>query len=79
MATVYNARNEKVASFRTVESSIDYRKLPCPPGNHGVWKIVVEKAETGVLDDVWVQFGKELSGYVGFEPGKLLLVERRPR
>jgi hypothetical protein len=41
----------------------------------GFWKLVIERAEVGVIDDVWVMPGDELAGYFIFVPEQALIVK----
>ena len=81
VAKLFDPQNRAVATFRTVEQPEDKQTIDCRDNSGGHWKLVVNKADKGVLDDVWVEFGPELTGYCSLEPDKLLVVfpsEARP-
>lgn len=75
VATLFDPQNRSVAALRTVEQPIDQQTIDCRGHSNGYWKLVVDKADQGALDDVHIEFGPELTGYCSLEPGKLLLVE----
>ena len=75
VAKLFDPQNRPVATFRTVEKPIDKQTIDCRAHAGGHWKLVVTKADKGALDDVYVEFGPELTGYCSLEPDKLLLVQ----
>ena len=74
VAKLLNPQNRPVATFRTVERPVDKQTIDCGDNSGGHWKLVVNKADKGVLDDVYIQFGPELNGYCSLEPEKVLVM-----
>ena len=74
-AVLYNPANRPVATFRTVETPVDEKRIPAGEGAGGIWKLKIAKAERGYLDDVWVTFGKGLSGWFSLDPKRMLVVK----
>mgnify|MGYP001407909123 CR=1 FL=1 len=74
VAKLLDPQNGPVATFRTVERQVDKQTIDCPDNSGGHWKLVVTKADKGILGDVFVEFGPELTGYCSLEPEKLLVV-----
>jgi hypothetical protein len=75
VAALHAADGKPVAEFDCTRLSVDRKKLPVAPANAGWWKIKIDKAPSGALDDVWVRVGEELSGYFSLAPGQALRVE----
>ena len=75
-AELYDPANKLVKTLRTIESSID----TCSAKNHtnesGFWKLIISKAEKGILDDVWIRLDPKLSGYFSIDPRQLLIVKK---
>lgn len=63
-----------VARFRTVEKTIDTQVVKVGAGQAGVWVFVPETPEKGVVDDVYVKLGAQLSGHVSLDPAAALAV-----
>ena len=75
VAKLFDPQNRAVATFHTVEQPVDKQTIDCGENSGGHWKLVVDKADKGALDDVYVEFGPELTGYCSLEPDKLLRVQ----
>jgi hypothetical protein len=63
VATLYAPDGREAARFDCTAKSVDRQTIETRPGEAGFWKLVIEKADVGVLDDVWLMPGEELSGY----------------
>jgi hypothetical protein len=55
--------------------ALDRQEITARSGDMGFWKLVIEKAETGVMDDVWIMPGDGLAGYFSFVPKQALSVK----
>ena len=75
VAQLFDPQNQPVTTFRTVEQPVHQQTIDCRHKPSGHWKLVVNKADQGALDDVYVEFGPELTGYCSLEPAKLLMVQ----
>ena len=75
VATLYAPDGERVADFDCTSLSVDRKEIAVPAGSAGWWRLQIERAPTGVLDDVWVKAGEELSGYFSLAPAQALDVE----
>ncbi|MBL7224301.1 MAG: DUF4838 domain-containing protein [Candidatus Brocadiae bacterium] len=58
----------EAARFDCSAVSVDRQEIDAGDGGPGTWMLVIEEAATGVLDDVWVMQGAELSGYFSVDP-----------
>ena len=76
VATLHTPDERPAAKFECVQLSVDRQNIPITSANTGWWKMQIGKAASGVLDDVWINPGKELSGYFSLAPGQALRVER---
>ncbi|NLY00714.1 MAG: DUF4838 domain-containing protein [Rhodopirellula sp.] len=74
VATLYDPAGRQAAAMDCTAVSVDRQSISVPAGGAGWWKLVIEKAPTGAIDDVWVQPGKELSGFFSLEPARALSV-----
>ncbi len=74
LATLYAPDGREAARFDCTAKSVDRQKIALRPGGAGFWKLVIAKAETGVLDDVWVKAGPELTGYFSLSPQQAVSV-----
>jgi len=75
VATLYSPSGRVAAEYNCTQMAVDQQRISVQPGETGVWKLVPRVAETGVLDDVWVKPGEELSGFISFSPDEVLCVE----
>ena len=72
VATLYAPEGREAASYDCTAVPVDRKEIVVGAGDAGWWKLVIEEAETGVLDDVWVKAGEELSGYFSLVPAQAL-------
>lgn len=77
VATLYAPDGREAARFRAVEVPVDRQEIAVGAGDAGVWKLVIDAAETGVLDDVYVAPGDEIPGWFSPDPNAALSV--RPK
>ncbi|MHB8993656.1 MAG: DUF4838 domain-containing protein [Armatimonadota bacterium] len=75
-ARLYAPDGKLVTTFRTVEKTIDAQQIKVGEGQAGVWKIVIEKADIGIVDDVYVKLDDKLPGYFSMAPQSALSVIR---
>jgi|APSaa5957512622_1039677.scaffolds.fasta_scaffold07509_2 hypothetical protein len=73
-ATLFSPKGRAAAEFDCTQMEVDQQRISVSPGEAGIWKLVPREAATGVLDDVWVKPGKELSGFLSFSPEQVLTV-----
>jgi len=71
-ATLFAPSGEAIAEFNCTEVSVDRKEISVPHGRAGWWKIEIQRASTGALDDVWIKAGDELGGYFSLVPGEAL-------
>jgi hypothetical protein len=76
MATLFAPDGREVASFDCSLMPLDLQEITVGAGDAGWWKLVVSEAATGVLDDVWIKSGDELSGFFCIDPTRALSVRR---
>ncbi len=74
IATLYAPDGREAASFDCTAVPVDRKEIAVGAGDGGWWKLVIEEAQTGVLDDVWIKAGEELSGYFSLVPDQALSV-----
>ncbi len=74
LATLYAPDGREVESFRAVEMPVDRKEIAVGAGDAGMWKLVISEAETGVVDDVWVDLGDEIPGWFSLDPAQALSV-----
>ena len=74
VAKLYAPGGKLAASFRTVEKTIDSQEISVAAGQEGVWKVVFEKPDSGIVDDVYLKPGEQLSGYFSPLPLQALSV-----
>ena len=72
VATLYRPDGTEAAKYDCTAKSVDLQAVDAVPG---WWKLVIEPAPVGVLDDVYVMAGEELSGWFSTEPGGALGVK----
>ena len=75
-ATLHAPDGTQVATFLTARTTTDVQQVGVPAHQAGVWKIVVEPAEVGAIDDIYVKPGAELPGYFSLVPEQALSVAR---
>jgi hypothetical protein len=73
-ATLYSPDGKAVATFLTTTKTTDAQQINVPVGQTGVWKVAIEPADTGGLDDVYMKLGSELPGYFSLVPEQALSV-----
>lgn len=76
IATLYSPTGRKAALFDCTAKSVDSQTISVEADESGFWKLAIEKAPTGVLDDVWVRPREGLTGYVSLVPTQALRVTR---
>ena len=74
LATLFAPAGREAARFDCTATSVDRQAIAGRPGDAGFWKLVIRKAEVGVIDDVWIKAGEELSGYFSLSPEQALRV-----
>ena len=73
-ATLYDPAGQTVAEFDSSQLGVDRKAIqPAPPG---WWKLVVTKAATGVLDDVYVRLGAPVPSWLSLDPEHALAVRQ---
>lgn len=77
VATLYAPNGREVARFDCTTIPVDRKRITVPAGGAGFWKLVVEEAPTGVIDDVWILASQEIPGFFSLAPDQVLSV--RPR
>lgn len=75
-AKLYSPDGKLATTFRTVEKTIDAQQVKVGDGQAGLWKIVLDKADVGIVDDVYVKQGDQLPGYFSIVPQSALSVIR---
>ncbi len=73
-ARLYSPDGKEIASFLTTTKTTDAQQVNVPAGQAGLWKIVVARADTGIVDDVFLKAGPELPGYFSLVPAQALSV-----
>ncbi len=71
-ATLYSPNGRKAARFDCSAKPVDRKKVTVVPGETGFWKLTIERAKVGALDDVWILPGDGLSGYFSLVPDQAL-------
>ncbi|MBM3475697.1 MAG: DUF4838 domain-containing protein [Armatimonadetes bacterium] len=64
----------EAASFDCSAKSVDRQGVAVQAGEAGFWKLIIEKAPIGVIDDVYIQQGDELGGFFSLAPEQALSV-----
>lgn len=77
LATLYSPTGREAASFDCTTRPVDRQAVNVLEGEAGFWRLVVRKADVGVIDDVWVSTGEGLSGYFSLAPEEALSVWER--
>jgi hypothetical protein len=75
VGTLVSPAGLEVAQFDCTAKAIDEQEIRVPDGAYGWWKLRVEDAPTGVMDDVYVHLEAPLPGYVCMDPQAALRVE----
>lgn len=73
-AALFSPTGRAAATFDCTEIQVDQQRVEVRAGEAGLWKLVPRAGTTGVLDDIWIKPGDELSGYVSFSPSQVLTV-----
>lgn len=74
VGTLYAPDGREVESFRAVEMPIDRKEITAGAGDAGWWKLTIEQAEVGVIDDVYVNISNDLPQWFSPDPGAALSV-----
>ncbi|HAU38468.1 MAG TPA: hypothetical protein DCX07_12235 [Phycisphaerales bacterium] len=74
-AVLYDPSNKPAARFDTSAKGEDSQTVAAGQSDGGFWKLDLVPAKTGVIDDVWIELGKEIPGYVSPDPANRLSVE----
>ncbi|HPO72870.1 MAG TPA: DUF4838 domain-containing protein [Armatimonadota bacterium] len=74
VATLYAPNGREVARFDCTTIPVDRKRITVPAGGAGFWKLVVEEAPTGVIDDVWILASPEIPGFFSLAPDQALSV-----
>ena len=74
IGTLYAPDGRSAAEFDCTTVSVDRKRVSVATEKAGWWKIQVNRAPTGVIDDVWVKPGEELSGFMSLVPDQALSV-----
>jgi len=70
--TLYSPDGRNAARFDCSVKPVDRKEIAVGPREAGFWKLVIQRAKVGVVDDVWVMPGDELSGYFSLVPEQAL-------
>jgi hypothetical protein len=73
-ATLYAPDGKPMAEFDCSRMAVDRKRISVPAGGAGWWRVKIEPAATGALDDVWLKPGDRLSGYFSLVPDQALRV-----
>ena len=74
LATLYAPDGREAAHFDCTAISVDRQQIVAGPQDAGFWKLVIRPADIGVVDDVWIKPGGELTGYFSLVPDQALSV-----
>ena len=74
LATLSAPSGRAAAQFDCTLKPIDEQQIDVRDGEAGVWRLDVKQAQTGVVDDVWIKPGAELSGFLSPVPEQALSV-----
>jgi hypothetical protein len=75
VATLHAPDGNRVAEFDCTKLSVDRQSIPVTRANAGWWKVQIDKAPTGVIDDVWLKPGKQLKAHFSLDPAQALSIE----
>lgn len=75
LASLFSPTGREVADFDCTAVSVDRKVVTVPPKEAGWWKVVLKRAPVGVMDDVWLQVGADLSGFFSLAPAQALQVD----
>jgi hypothetical protein len=74
-AELFNPDGQLVSSFTTVDKPVDTQSVKTLGSDAGFWKLVISEAPQGALDDVYLIFDKQLSGFVTIDSTAFLIVQ----
>jgi hypothetical protein len=77
IATLHAPDGRPIAEFDCTLVPVDRQRIDVVTGQAGWWKLDIQPAPTGAIDDVWIKLGDELSGYFSFVPDQALSVRDR--
>jgi hypothetical protein len=77
IATLHAPDSRSIAKFDCTSVPVDRQRIDVATGQAGWWKLDIQQAPTGAIDDVWIKLGDELSGYFSFVPDQALSVRDR--
>ncbi len=72
LARLLSPTGREAARFDCTALPVDRKQITVQPGEPGWWKLIIEPAPVGVVDDVWVRTGDELSGFFSLVPEQAL-------
>ena len=75
VATLHPPDGNPIAKFDCTQLSVDRKNIPVTSANAGWWRMRIDKAPSGALDDVWIKPGRELGQHFSLAPGQALRVE----
>lgn len=78
-ATLYAPNGRKATTFDCTKQAVDMQEVAVGAGEAGWWTLVLEKPETGTVDDVWVKPVEGLSGFFSINPAAALEVHRETK
>jgi len=73
-ATLYAPDGRQVEDFRVVEMPIDRKDIAVGANDAGWWKLTLQDAEVGAIDDVWVDLGEGVPQWFSLRPDQALSV-----
>jgi hypothetical protein len=74
LATLHAPDGREEAHFDVTKMPVDRQEIAAGPDDAGWWKLTIEEAETGVVDDVWIDLGDELPQWMSLVPDQALSV-----
>ncbi|MBD3291649.1 MAG: DUF4838 domain-containing protein [Armatimonadia bacterium] len=72
--TLYAPDGREVERFEVVQAPIDRKDIAVGPNDAGWWKLTLEDAEVGVIDDVWIDLGEGVPQWLSPVPEQALSV-----
>lgn len=72
VATLYAPDGRVAAEFDCTTVSVDRKEISVGAGDVGWWKLQIDRAPIGAIDDAWIKAGDELSGYFSLVPEQAL-------
>ena len=73
IATLFAPDGTDVARYDCTEVPVDRKQIPSG-GKAGWWKLLIEAAPAGSVDDVYVDLGEEVPGFLSIDPKAALSV-----